>query len=71
MVRERVVQIVLNGEQVETAAETLAAVLAERDLADAVVATAVNGDFVPARSRSDLAIRPGDRIEIVAPMQGG
>lgn len=64
-------QIVVNGEEVETGAETLAAVLAERELGDAVVATAVNGDFVPARLRPTLAIRPGDRVEIVAPMQGG
>lgn len=64
-------QIVINGEPTETAAASLAGVLSELDLEDAVVATAVNGDFVPARRRPDRAIEPGDRIEILAPMQGG
>lgn len=64
-------QIVINGEPMETAAASLAGILAELDLADAVIATAVNGDFVPVRGRPDRTIEAGDRIEIVAPMQGG
>lgn len=64
-------QIVINGEPADTAASCLAGVLRELDLAEAVVATAVNGDFVPARHRPRRTIEPGDRIEIVAPMQGG
>lgn len=64
-------QVTINGEAAELAAETLTAALSELELSDAVVATAVNGDFVPARRRAATAIRPGDRIEIVAPMQGG
>ncbi len=71
MVGQTGVQIVVNGEPVETAARTLDAVLVELELARAVVATAVNGDFVPARARARRAIGPGDRVEIVAPMQGG
>jgi sulfur carrier protein len=35
------------------------------------VATALNGDFVPAGLRAATPIRDGDRIEVVAPMQGG
>lgn len=64
-------QVTVNGERTDLAAETLQAALRELELADAVVATAVNGDFVPVRRRVDTPIRQGDRIEIVAPMQGG
>jgi sulfur carrier protein len=35
------------------------------------VATAVNGDFVSAASRAQRLLSPDDRIEIVAPRQGG
>lgn len=63
--------VTVNGEQRDLRAETLAAVLVELDLAEAVVATALNGDFVPARRRADQRLVEGDSIEIVAPMQGG
>jgi sulfur carrier protein len=64
-------QIVLNGEPADLAARTLAQALEELELAGAIVATALNGDFVPVRSRAATVIKEGDRIEIVAPMQGG
>ncbi len=64
-------RLTLNGEPADLAAETLAALLGELDLADAVVATALNGEFVSVRKRAETPIRPGDRVEIVAPMQGG
>ena len=41
------------------------------DYADAIVATALNGEFVPARKREATPVRDGDRIEILAPRQGG
>ena len=41
------------------------------DYADAIVATALNGEFVPARKRDAAGLKEGDRIEIVAPRQGG
>lgn len=63
--------LLLNGAPQEIAAKTLAEALAELGFADRIVATAVNGDFVPARKRADVALSEGDRIEIVAPMQGG
>ena len=63
--------IVINGEQTEVKAPTLAALLSELQLADAKVATAVNGDFVPERRRAERHLADGDRIEIVAPRQGG
>ena len=64
-------QVMINGEPPDLSADTLQAALGELDLEDATVATAVNGDFVPVRFRAATPIRPGDRIEIVAPMQGG
>ena len=63
--------IQFNGEWREVRAADLAAALAELGFADAVVATAVNGEFVPAASRASAALLEGDRLEVLAPMQGG
>ncbi len=63
--------ITVNGEPREIAAANLAEALAALDYADAIVATAVNGDFVPARRRAVTRVEDGDRIEILAPRQGG
>jgi sulfur carrier protein len=64
-------QLVVNGENRETAATSLAALLDEFGYAGQKVATALNGDFVAERARGGTELRPGDRIEIVAPRQGG
>jgi sulfur carrier protein len=64
-------KLVVNGEAQELAAATLADALLSLDLADAKVATALNGEFVPARERQATALKDGDRVEIVAPRQGG
>ena len=50
---------------------TLEKVLAELGFGDSVVATAVNGEFVAAGAREGIAVREGDRVEVLAPMQGG
>lgn len=63
--------LLLNGEPREVAATTLEQALAELGYVGKVVATAVNGDFVPARKRETVTLKAGDRIEVVAPMQGG
>ena len=63
--------VIINGEPVETAAANLADLLVERDLVQAKVATALNGSFVKATRRAGMALKNGDRIEIVAPRQGG
>lgn len=63
--------IFLNGEQHSTAATDLKALLVEIELDEAVVATALNGEFVAAEERASTAISEGDRIEVLAPMQGG
>ena len=64
-------RISLNGTTRELEATTLAEALIALGYADAVVATALNGEFVPARARSERKLKDGDEIEIVAPMQGG
>lgn len=63
--------LLLNGAPLQIAAGTLAEALAELGYAGKIVATALNGEFVPARRRAQTALREGDRIEVVAPMQGG
>lgn len=63
-------KISVNGSETEVRADTLAAVIEELGYGEARVATAVNEAFVPAAAR-DLALSPGDRVEIVAPRQGG
>lgn len=64
-------RIVLNGEAREVRATTLAAALDELGYGSATVATAVNGAFVPAGLRAGHGLGEGDRIEVVAPRQGG
>jgi len=64
-------KLVVNGVEQEIAADTLAAALLRLDYGEARVATALNGEFVPARKRAETALREGDRVEIVAPRQGG
>ncbi|MAC80291.1 MAG: thiamine biosynthesis protein ThiS [Rhodobacteraceae bacterium] len=63
--------ITVNGSPTDIAATTLAAALAELGYGDARVATAVNESFVPTTARDTHALAPGDRLEILAPKQGG
>jgi sulfur carrier protein len=65
-------QIILNGAAREVSARAdLASALAELGFADAVVATALNGHFVPSGARSATFLTAGDQLEVLAPMQGG
>jgi sulfur carrier protein len=64
-------RLVVNGELQDVPAATLAEALRSLDLAEAKVATALNGEFVPARARAATLVKDGDRIEILAPRQGG
>ncbi len=64
-------QVIVNGKPEEHPADTLAGLLAALDLDTATVATALNGEFVPAARRAGQPLAAGDRVEIVAPMQGG
>jgi len=64
-------RIRLNGAPMATPARTLADLVAGEGHAQAAVATAVNGDFVPRQERAATLLADGDRVEIVAPRQGG
>ncbi|HLY00588.1 MAG TPA: sulfur carrier protein ThiS [Roseiarcus sp.] len=64
-------KLVVNGEPRDVRAATLAEALQSLDYGEARVATALNGEFVPARARAGTRLKTGDRIEIVAPRQGG
>ncbi|MEQ8895614.1 MAG: sulfur carrier protein ThiS [Roseovarius sp.] len=64
-------KITVNGAPAEITGATLAEALAELGYAQARVATAVNEQFVPGAARGGLALSEGDRLEILAPRQGG
>ncbi len=64
-------RILVNGAWRETAAPDLATVLEEMGLGGAAVATALNGEFVPTSARDGARMAEGDRLEVLAPMQGG
>ena len=64
-------RILVNGASREIGAADLSAALEELGYGGAVVATAVNGEFVPAPSRPAARLAEGDRLEVLAPMQGG
>jgi sulfur carrier protein len=61
----------VNGAPRDVAGPTLATVLDELGYGGTIVATAVNDDFVPVPGRAALGLAPGDRLEVLAPMQGG
>ena len=70
VVATKSVSLIVNGAEMMVGAETLAVLLLEVGFAGRV-ATAVNGQFVPERARSETKLQPGDKIEIVTPRQGG
>lgn len=62
--------ITLNGESREISATNLADLLDECGLSGQI-ATALNGEFVPHTMRGQTKLADGDRVEVLAPMQGG
>ncbi len=64
-------RIFVNGEQHDVAPATLAQALDELGYGGRKIATALNGRFVATAARSATALAEGDRLEVVAPMQGG
>jgi sulfur carrier protein len=65
-------RIIVNGETTETRARTLEELCAALGYDSKMkVATALNGDFVPALARENTQLNEDDAIEIVAPRQGG
>lgn len=64
-------RITVNSEPADIAAATLSGALAELGYGEVGVATSVNGAFVPREARAATPLTEGDRIEVLAPMQGG
>ena len=63
--------ITVNAETHDISAATLDAALVELGFTSPAIATALNGQFVPASARSMTTLNKGDRLEVLAPMQGG
>ena len=61
----------MNGERRQVEERTLADLCVALGYGDARIATALNGIFVPASRRGETIPHDDDRIEIVAPRQGG
>ena len=68
---ESSLKIMVNGEVRTTAAHTLDDLCRELGLTETKVATARNGEFVPANTRAQIALTDGDAIEVLSPRQGG
>ena len=63
-------KITVNGDNIDVAATTMADLLVELAY-DGKIATALNDEFVAASNRNNVELHEGDRVEILAPMQGG
>ena len=61
----------VNGEPKEVAATTIPALLEELEYEGAFLVVAINHDVVQRRRWDEVALKAGDRIEIVTPRQGG
>ncbi len=64
-------QINVNGKNCLIKANTVFDALDELGYTDAKIATAVNETFIPEAARPTHMLCVGDRLEILAPMQGG
>ena len=64
-------RIIVNGDQREIAPGSLAVALDALGYGGKKIATAVNGRFVAAVQRPRVELCDGDKVEVVAPMQGG
>jgi sulfur carrier protein len=64
-------KILVNGAWHETQRDELAGALEELGYGGRVVSTAVNGEFIAAALRARTRLAEGDRVEVLAPMQGG
>ncbi len=64
-------KILVNGDWRDVSANLLALALQELGYRDGAFATAVNGTVVPSSARAQAILSEGDRVEVLAPMQGG
>ena len=68
---ELLLKITVNGEERHTEAYTLDELCHELGFSEARVATARNGEFVPATARTSATLADGDKVEVLSPRQGG
>lgn len=64
-------QIIVNAKPHELTSATLTGALSELGFTSPAIATALNGQFIPRDARDGTTLTAGDRLEVVAPMQGG
>lgn len=64
-------KIIVNAKPHDVSGSTLLAVLQELGFTSPAVATALNGSFVARGKRAEVQLAEGDRLEVLAPMQGG
>ncbi|SON56271.1 sulfur carrier protein ThiS [Hartmannibacter diazotrophicus] len=64
-------RILLNGDAVDFEAATLADFVEMQEFDPDIVATAVNGEFVPRLERAEMLLADGDQVEVFSPRQGG
>lgn len=64
-------KIIVNGAPQTVGAGTLEELCKALGYEGMKIATALNGEFVPASRRARSRLSPDDRVEIVAPRQGG
>ncbi|WP_332066064.1 sulfur carrier protein ThiS [Bartonella sp. CB189] len=64
-------EILVNGEAVQTEVLYLDLLLEELGYNGNWLATAVNAEVISINKRSQFILHEGDKIEILSPMQGG
>ncbi|PDT82617.1 sulfur carrier protein ThiS [Sinorhizobium sp. BJ1] len=64
-------KLIVNGEEHELQAATLAQLLVFLEYDGDWLATAVNGELVHSADRRIHLLKDSDRIEVLSPMQGG
>ena len=64
-------QIILNGQAIETQQTSLDGLLTEQGYTNMSVATAMDDNFVSQTARKETLLHENCVIEVVAPMQGG
>jgi len=66
-----VIEIVLNGEVVQSETDSLVTLLEQRFSESDKFAVAINEMFIPKASYSERQLQNGDKVELVMPMSGG
>lgn len=63
--------ILLNGEKMNVSSPKLIEIMNELGYGEAKIATALNEEFIAENKRDSVELEAGDRLEVLAPMQGG